>query len=198
VIPQFQQENWHCTLNKNVLWEWTAWWKCGKARIIKKIGLLALPNVFVFDYELCTCMRSARSSDRTQRWVVMLCRRFGTTYWFHLQGSKSPRITDSILTFFCVAQRDVPTKDFECVHLYFLPMMLAYLILTFFSCFFLLLTLRSHCLSASSLFHSFVLSLHLPPSICLYKIDRLISAIVSTHTFCFLNLMSSDRIAQSL
>jgi hypothetical protein len=37
------------------------------------------------------CQRFALFWDNTHRWVVVLYRRFGITYWSHLQGSRSPR-----------------------------------------------------------------------------------------------------------
>jgi hypothetical protein len=36
-------------------------------------------------------MKSARFWDITQRWVIVLHRRFGTIYLYHLQGSKPPK-----------------------------------------------------------------------------------------------------------
>jgi hypothetical protein len=37
-------------------------------------------------YVLYTVFRSVLFWDITQRWLVVLYRRFGTTYWFHLEG----------------------------------------------------------------------------------------------------------------
>jgi hypothetical protein len=52
------------------------------------IGLYVYIAVWFVCYKL-KHMRSAIFWDVTQRWVVVLYRRFGTTYRFHLQGSRS-------------------------------------------------------------------------------------------------------------
>jgi len=41
-------------------------------------------------------MRSALFWNFTQRRIVVSYRRFGTTYWFHPQGSSSPRFFNSL------------------------------------------------------------------------------------------------------
>jgi hypothetical protein len=43
------------------------------------------------------CMRTAHLWDVTQRRVVIPYRLFGTTYRSHRQGSRNPRIEDTVL-----------------------------------------------------------------------------------------------------
>jgi hypothetical protein len=78
-----------CIWQRTKLNVWMLGWVLSEESesIWKEVAVGCMIAGFRRDIDICTLLRYI-----TQRWVVVLYRRFGTTYRSHLQGSKSPSL----------------------------------------------------------------------------------------------------------